>query len=60
MPQRAARTCQKSTMTAASFTPAVLTPFYAQALEVQDIDTLEDWEMAELKYQLLHQKGELS
>ncbi|MDE7008305.1 MAG: pseudaminic acid cytidylyltransferase, partial [Lachnospiraceae bacterium] len=37
-----------------------LFPLILTELEVQDIDTLEDWEMAELKYQLLHQKGELS
>ena len=25
-------------------------------LEVQDIDTEEDWKLAEVKYQLLHEK----
>lgn len=31
-----------------------LVPLYLTEMEVQDIDTLEDWEMAELKYRRLH------
>lgn len=30
-------------------------PLILSELEVQDIDTIEDWEMAEIKYQRLHQ-----
>lgn len=37
-----------------------LVPLILTELEVQDIDTLQDWEMAELKYQLLHKKGGLA
>jgi len=29
-------------------------PFVREEKEVQDIDTMEDWEMAELKYRMLH------
>ena len=32
-----------------------LLPLVLTELEVQDIDTLEDWKMAEIKYRLLHQ-----
>lgn len=31
-------------------------PFILSELEVQDIDTEEDWKLAEVKYQLLHEK----
>ncbi|MGN1313701.1 MAG: pseudaminic acid cytidylyltransferase [Lachnospiraceae bacterium] len=31
-----------------------LIPLYLTEMEVQDIDTLQDWEMAELKYRKLH------
>lgn len=31
-------------------------PIVLSEMEVQDIDTLEDWEMAEMKYQLLHKQ----
>lgn len=34
-----------------------LVPLILTELEVQDIDTLEDWELAELKYKLLHKDG---
>lgn len=33
-------------------------PFIMQDTEVQDIDTLEDWDIAEMKYKLLKQKGD--
>ena len=33
---------------------ADLVPIYLTDLEVQDIDTEEDWEIAELKYRRLH------
>lgn len=36
-----------------------LLPLVLTELEVQDIDTLQDWEIAELKYQLLKRKGEI-
>lgn len=29
-------------------------PFYQDEINVQDIDTLEDWKIAEMKYQILH------
>lgn len=32
-------------------------PIIMDEMEVQDIDTLEDWEIAEMKYRLLHQMG---
>lgn len=32
-------------------------PYELPELEVQDIDTLSDWEIAEFKYQLLHKEG---
>ena len=32
-------------------------PLVMEELEVQDIDTLEDWAVAELKYRLLQEKG---
>ncbi len=32
-----------------------LVPLITNPLEVQDIDTLEDWALAEMKYQFLHQ-----
>lgn len=32
-------------------------PFVRDEMEVQDIDTLEDWQMAELKYRMLHQEN---
>ena len=31
-------------------------PYELPELEVQDIDTLSDWEIAEFKYQLLHKE----
>ncbi|MCH5274568.1 MAG: pseudaminic acid cytidylyltransferase [Lachnospiraceae bacterium] len=31
-------------------------PFELPELEVQDIDTLQDWEIAEVKYQILHRE----
>ena len=31
-------------------------PFVLNDLEVQDIDNIEDWELAELKYRILHSK----
>lgn len=34
-----------------------LVPLILTELEVQDIDTLEDWKLAELKYKLLHKDG---
>lgn len=34
-----------------------LLPLILTDLEVQDIDTPEDWALAEMKYRLLHQKG---
>lgn len=34
-----------------------LVPLILPELEVQDIDTLEDWELAEIKYKLLHNDG---
>ena len=57
-------------MTAASSTPAARTPFcgtaprtwrdlipvYLSDLEVQDIDTEQDWELAELKYRRLNER----
>ena len=30
-------------------------PFVMSELEVQDIDTEEDWKLAELKYRLMHE-----
>lgn len=35
-----------------------IVPLIVPELEVQDIDTLEDWKLAELKYQLLEKKQE--
>lgn len=35
-----------------------LLPLVLTEMEVQDIDTLEDWKLAELKYQMLHYKQE--
>lgn len=32
-------------------------PIIMDEMEVQDIDTLEDWKLAEMKYRLLHQTG---
>lgn len=32
-------------------------PFVREEREVQDIDTMEDWEMAELKYRMLHKES---
>lgn len=37
-----------------------LLPLVLTEMEVQDIDTMEDWQMAELKYQMLHQRGSAS
>ncbi len=34
-----------------------LLPLVLTEMEVQDIDTMEDWQMAELKYQTLHQSS---
>ena len=31
-----------------------LSPLILSPLEVQDIDTIEDWEIAEIKYRRLH------
>ncbi len=31
-------------------------PFIQDESTVQDIDTLEDWKIAEMKYQIMHQK----
>ena len=31
-------------------------PFYINELEVQDIDNITDWEIAELKYKLMVRK----
>ena len=33
-----------------------ITPFIQDEMMVQDIDTEEDWKIAEMKYQILHQK----
>ena len=33
-------------------------PVFMDDLEVQDIDTIEDWKIAEVKYRLLREKGE--
>ena len=30
-------------------------PFFQDDINVQDIDTMEDWEIAEMKYKILHQ-----
>lgn len=32
-----------------------MVPMLLSRMEVQDIDTLEDWKIAELKYRLLHE-----
>lgn len=37
-----------------SLTPNNTTAFIINELECQDIDTVEDWKMAELKYRILH------
>lgn len=37
-----------------SLLPQPLIPFVIDELECQDIDTINDWHMAELKYKLLH------
>lgn len=34
-----------------------LLPLVLTEMEVQDIDTLQDWEIAEMKYRILHQNG---
>lgn len=31
-------------------------PFFQEEINVQDIDTFEDWEIAEMKYKILHNK----
>ena len=31
-----------------------ITPYIQDEINVQDIDTLEDWQIAEMKYQILH------
>lgn len=31
-----------------------ITPFFQEEINVQDIDTEEDWKMAEVKYQMIH------
>ena len=33
-------------------------PFYQDEINVQDIDTMEDWAIAEMKYKILHSKDE--
>lgn len=32
-------------------------PFYQEEIRVQDIDTKEDWEIAEMKYRIMHDGG---
>lgn len=34
-----------------------VTPYILSEIEVQDIDNIEDWEIAEVKYKLLHKEG---
>lgn len=34
-----------------------VTPYILPEIEVQDIDNIEDWEIAEVKYKLLHKEG---
>lgn len=50
--------CRTDAFLAAGTTDvARLVPLILSELEVQDIDTLTDWELAELKYRFLHQTG---
>jgi N-acylneuraminate cytidylyltransferase len=32
----------------------IIKPFEMRESEIQDIDTLEDWKMAEIKYKIIH------